>query len=175
MRASALVWLLFLAFPAAAQWSGWDYEYDRPKEVFKESEIKLPPLPKDENLLQFEADAASPHRFFLDTRSLSIGKDEVVRYTLVIKTAGGATNISYEGMRCDLGQVKVYAYARGRKAWVRARHPEWKEFGVQPSGRYRRVLKRDYFCAGKTGKYPVASVNDALQLLRYGPREPFTE
>jgi len=175
MRASVLVSLLFLAVPAAAQWSGWDYEHDRPTEVFKEGEIKLPPLPKDEDLLQFEADAASPHRFFIDTHALSIGADEVVRYTLVIKTAGGATNISYEGLRCDVGQIKIYAYARARSTWVRVGQPQWQEFGGQPSGRYRRVLKHDYLCMGKTRSFPVASVDEALQLLRYGPREPFTE
>ena len=175
MRASALVWLLFLALPAAAQWSGWDYEHDRPIKRFKEAESKLPPLPKDEDLLQFEADAASPYRFFIDTHSLSIGTDGVVRYTLVVKTPGGATNISYEGMRCDLGQIKIYAYARGRVAWVRTRHPEWQEFRSQPSGRYRRVLKYDYFCTGKSNRTPVASVDEALQLLHYGPREPSVE
>lgn len=174
MRANAVVLLLFLASPAAAQWGSWDYDHDRPKEVFKESEIKLPPLPKDENLLQFEADAASPYHFYIDTHALSIGKDEVVRYTLVVKTPSGATNISYEGMRCDVGQIKIYAYARGRVAWVRTRHPEWREFHSQPSGRYRRVLKYDYFCAGESRKVPVASVDEALQLMRYGPREPMT-
>jgi len=170
-----LVSLLFLAAPAAAQWSGWDYQHDRPAELFKEGEIKLPALPQDENLLQFEADAGSPHRFFIDAHALSIGADEVVRYTLVIKTAGGATNISYEGLRCDVGQIKIYAYARARSTWVRARDPQWQEFGGQPSGRYRRVLKYDYFCAGKSKKFPVASVDEALQLLRYGPRESFTQ
>lgn len=175
MRASVLVSFLFLAAPAAAQWSGWDYENDRPTEVFKEGGVKLPPLPKDEDLLQFEADPASPHRFFIDTHALSIGADEVVRYTLVIKTAGGATNISYEGLRCDVGQVKIYAYARARSTWVRARDPQWREFGGQPSGRYRRALKHDYFCAGKSQNVPVASVDEALQLMRYGPREPLTQ
>ena len=175
MRASALLGLLFLAFPAAAQWSGWDYDHDRPIKRFKEADIKLPALPKDENLLQFEADGGSPYRFFVDSHALSIGTDGVIRYTLVVKTPGGATNISYEGLRCDLGQIKIYAYAGGRAAWVPARDPEWEEFSSQPSGRYRRVLKYDYFCTGKSKRTPVASVDEALRLLRYGPREPLVE
>lgn len=175
MRASALAWLVFLAFPAAAQWSGWDYDRDQPKEQFKEAiEIKLPALPRDENLLKFEAQAGNPHRFFIDTKALSIGTDGVVRYTLVVKTAGGATNVSYEGMRCDSGQIKVYALGRNNKTWMRARDPQWRDIidNRNPS-RYHSTLQHDYLCAGESRKIPVASVEEALRLLRYGPREQY--
>lgn len=175
MRASALAWVAFLAFPAAAQWSGWDYDNDRPKEKFKEIEVKLPAFPKEENLLQFEAGAASQNRFFLDTKALSIGSDGVVRYTLIVKTAGGATNISYEGMRCKLDQIKVYAFGRKNEGWVRARDSQWRRIQNRDISHYHSVLRRDYFCAGGYGYVPVASVEEALELLRYGPREPLTE
>jgi hypothetical protein len=174
MRASALA-CLFLAFPAAAQWSGWDYDRDQPKEQFREAEVKPPAFPEEENLLQFEAGAASPHRFFVDTKALSIGSDGVVRYTLVVKTAGGATNISYEGMRCDLRQLKVYAVGHSKGTWIPARDPQWRQVENQNRSHYHSVLHRDYFCAGKSRNIPVASVQEALRLLRYGPREHYTE
>ena len=173
MRASALVFL-FLAVPAAAQWSGWDYENDRPKEIWKEElEVKLPPFPQDENLLQFEAGAGNANRFFLDTKALSIGRDGVIRYTLVVKTAGGATNVSYEGMRCGLREVKVYAVGRKDGDWMRARDAQWRRIVNRDASHYYGVLRRDYFCAGGEGYVPVASVEEALRLLRYGPRESY--
>lgn len=176
MRPSALAWLAFLAFPAAAQWSGWDYTNDRPKEqVKKEAEAKLPAFPKDENLLQFEAGAASPNRFFLDTKAISVGTDGTIRYTLVVKAAGGATNVFYEGMRCKGQQVKVYAVASKDGDWVRARDPQWRRIQNRNISDYHSVLQRDYFCAGGYGNVPVASVEEALQLLRYGPRESITD
>jgi hypothetical protein len=169
MRASALTWLAFLAFPAAAQWSGWDYDRDQPKEQFREAEVKLPEYPKDGELLRFEASAASPHRFFIDANSLSIGADSIVRYTLVVKTAGGATNVSYEGMRCDLRQLKIYASGGSKGTWMRARDPQWRRIETREVNRHHGVLFKDYFCAGKTSKVPVTRVKEALQLLRYGP------
>lgn len=173
MRPSALAWLAFLAFPAAAQWSGWDYTHDRPKEqVKKEAEAKLPAFPKDENLLQFEAGAASPNRFFLDTKAISIGTDGTIRYTLVIKTAGGATNVSYEAMRCALRQIKVYAVGRKAGEWMRARDPQWRTIQNRDISHYHSVLRGDYFCTGGYGYVPVASVEEALRRIRYGPREP---
>jgi hypothetical protein len=175
MRASALAFL-FLSVPAAAQWSGWDYENDRPKEQWKEElEINLPAFPQDENLLQFEAGSASPNRFFIDTKSMSIGKDAVIRYTLVVKTAGGAINVSYEGMRCGIREIKVYAVGGKAGNWMRARDPQWRRIANRDISHYHSVLRGDYFCTGGKGYVPVASVEEALRLLRYGPRERYAQ
>lgn len=176
MRASALALLVLLAFPAAAQWSGWDYENDRPKEKLKENlDVKLPAYPKEENLLQFEVGAASQNRFFVDTKALSIGTDGIIRYTLMIKTAGGATNVSYEGMRCTPDEFKVYAVGQKDGDWLRARDPQWRSIQNRDISHYHSVLRRYYFCAGGYGYVPVASVKEALRLMRYGPREPLTD
>jgi hypothetical protein len=171
MRASAIAVLALLAQSAAAQWSGWDYDHDRPKEEFKELELKLPPYPADANLVAFEAGAASAHRFYIDSKALSIGEDGVVRYTLVVRTAGGATNVTYEGIRCDLRQVKIYASGRPDRTWAGARNPQWTRITTQQVNIHHGVLFGDYFCAGKTNKTPVAGVEEALQLMRYGERE----
>ncbi len=175
MRASALAWLFLLAFPAAAQWSGWDYDRDQPKERFTDAEVKLPALPREENLLQFKAGPDTRHRFFIDTQALSIDSNGVVRYTLVVKTAGGATNVSYEGMRCDLRQFKVYALGQSHGIWMPARDPQWQAINHLNRSAHHGVLQRDYFCTGKSRNAPVASVEEALQLIRYGPRENYGE
>lgn len=175
MRASALACLAFLAYPASAQWSGWDYDNDRPKEQFKELEVKLPEFPKDDDLVQFRGGAASPHRFFIDSKSLSIGNDRVVRFTLIVKTAGGATNVLYEGIRCDERQLKTYASGRRDGTWMRARDPQWVRIETREVNNHHGVLYQDYFCAGQSRNLPVASVKEALQRLRYGPREQMLE
>lgn len=149
-----------LSAPAAGQWADWDYEFDREKKSWSEIKAQIPPYPKSENLIEFEADAASPHRFYIDSESISIGEDGVVRYTFMIKSAGGANNVSYEGIRCELKQQKYYAIGQPGGGWTRARNPQWR----QP-GRYHGVLANDAFCNGKN---PVSSPKEAVHLLQSG-------
>lgn len=172
MRADALLVmtaLAALASPAPAQWRLWDSDFDEDKKPWKEIEAKIPAYPKPESLFPFEAGGASPHRFFIDARSLSIGEDGVVRYTLVIKTAGGATNVSYEGIRCEERQQKYYALGRPDGSWARARNPQWRRIELQEINRHHNVLYQDFLCAGAGRKSPVSSVKEVLQLLKYGP------
>jgi hypothetical protein len=174
MRVSAIAVLALLAHPAAAQWSGWDYDLDRPKEKLTEIEIKLPPYPRDEDLVEFEVSAASADRFLVDEKALSIGADGVVRYTLVIKTGRGANNVSYEGMLCALQQTKMYATGGRNGTWMNARDPQWRPIRPPSVLDPRHVLRRDYLCAGVSSNVPAASVDDVLRRIRYGPREPMT-
>jgi hypothetical protein len=161
-----------LAAPVHAQWREWDSEFDEDKKPWKEIEAKIPAYPKPENLLPFEGGGASPHRFFIDAQSLSIGDDEVVRYTLVIRTAGGATNVSFEGIRCEQRHQKYYATGRADGTWVRARNPQWRRIESREINRHHNVLYQDFLCAGEGRKATVKNVKEALQLLKYGAPRP---
>jgi hypothetical protein len=84
------------------------------REPWREGSVTLPPWPRDADLIEFELDAASPFRYYIDARSLTIGGDGVVRYTLVAESAGGARNVSFEGLRCTPGgELQIYAYGSG--------------------------------------------------------------
>lgn len=162
--------------PARAQWRDWAQDFDEDKKPWKEIEAKIPPYPTSESLLPFEASAASPHRFFLDAKSLSIGEDGVVRYTLVVKTAGGATNVSFEGMRCDTREQKYYAVGRADGTWARARKPEWRRvIQYQDTHLHHSVLIQDFLCEGVSRKSPARSEKDVLRLLKFGPPARSTE
>ena len=82
--------MLLLSLPARAQWAGWDYDFDQDKKEWTEIQAQIPAYPKDENLRKFEMDARTPHRYFIDSASVSVGEDKVIRYTLVVRTGGGA-------------------------------------------------------------------------------------
>jgi len=156
---------------ANAQRGNWDAEFDENKKEWKEIEAKLPLYPKDANLLPFEAGGASPHRFFVDALSLSIGDDGIVRYSLVVKTAGGATNVTYEGMRCDTRQQKYYAVGHLNGTWTRARNPQWRRIEYQEVNRHHGVLFADFLCSGSRAGEP-ASVELIVRRLKYGQRPP---
>lgn len=134
---------------------------------WREIEAQLPAYPNADDLLPFDAGGASPHRFFLDARSLAISEDGVVRYTLVVKSAGGATNVTYEGMRCETRQQKLYAVGQADGQWVRARNPQWRRIETQAVDRRHAALYQDFLCAGPGRKSPITSVGEALQKLKY--------
>lgn len=169
---AALAMIAALTVSAQEKWYQWDVDFDEDKKPWKEIEAKIPSYPRSEALLAFEGGGASPHRFFIDSRSLSIGEDGVVRYTLVIKTAGGATNVSFEGIRCEMRQQKVYAVGQADGSWARARNPQWRRILIQGVNRHHGVLFQDYLCEGKSRKSPASSVKEVLQQLRYGTTAP---
>ena len=177
-RASVLVFLFVFpsivgmfanaALPPSSDEQEYNRDYEEGVKPWKEIEAKVPAYPKEENLLPFVADAGSPHRYFIDGASLSLGEDGVVRYTLVVKTAGGAVNTTFEGMRCDLRQQKYYAVGKGNGNWAQARAPQWRRIEFRERNNHHGVLYTDILCYEK--KTP-GSVKEVVQLLKYGPPE----
>jgi hypothetical protein len=141
-------------------------ETEDQQDGWKEIPVKFPSYPRSENLVQFDVGDASPHRFYIDSPSLAIGTDGVVRYTLVTRTAGGATNISFEGIRCEGRRHKYYAVGETGGAWTPARNPQWRRIEMQDPDRQRRALLDTYLCQGRLPRKPV---QETLRVLRYGP------
>jgi len=138
--------LLVLAGEAAGQGMYGDKKYGEYYEEDKqwvEQEAAPPAWPGEQTLIEFNAGPVTRNRYYIDAATLSVGADRVVRYVIVIKTSGGATNISYEGIRCDSGERKAYAFGRNDMTWANARTSSWQPI-VRPS--YQAVLSREYFC-----------------------------
>lgn len=131
---------------------------------WKEIEVKLPAHPRPENLIPFEAGAATPNRFFVDAESIMVGADGVVRYTLVIRTPGGAVNTSFEGIRCATRERKLYAFGRSDGTWTAARNPSWRYIEYQERNRHHGVLYADFFCPNRSIIGNAKQAVDALRL-----------
>ena len=160
---------LLMAAPVRGQWKEWDYELDQEKKTWDEMQAQLPPYPKPENLLRFDIGSNTANRYFVDASSVSVGEDGVVRYTLVIRSGGGANNVSFEGIRCNSREVRVYAFGHPGSQWTRARNAGWR--AIQPSeiNGYHYALHRDYFCWTSSRKETLP-VKQILTNLRNGPR-----
>jgi hypothetical protein len=133
-----------------------------------ESDVKLPALPAPGGLVEFYVSAGASFRFFIDAPSLSVGKDGVVRYTLVARSPSGVDNVSYEGMHCVTGRYRVYAVGGGEK-WTPV-NSDWKDVEAKTVQRWHQALRREYFCAYDI---PVGSVDEALRYLRTGGHPDF--
>lgn len=139
---------------------------DGNKKLWRELEVKLPPHPRSANIIAFDVSAASSNRFYIDPESISVGGDGVVRYTVVVRSPGGAENISYEGIRCETREQKYYAFGRRDGTWANARSGEWRYIEYKDINRQHGVLYLDYFCPDK--KKPVGSPKDIINRFKYG-------
>ncbi len=131
----------------------------------KEDKLTLPPFPADDRLIRFEVGGASRNDFYVDATSISVGEDWVVRYTAVIRSPGGAQNITYEGLDCSDYEYKLYAMGRADGTWSEVKRPEWRHLQFTEINRYRIVLFSDFFCPKKV---PVGSAGEAVRALQSG-------
>ncbi|MDP2810834.1 MAG: CNP1-like family protein [Rhodocyclaceae bacterium] len=146
--------------------------YEDPDAVkWVEGEVILPAFPEEGRLAEFYVSAVATNRFFIDTAGLSVGKDGVVRYVLVVKTAGGATNVTFEGIRCGAREYRLYAAGRADRTWARSRTDEWRPIENKPVNRHHAALDRELFCPLGVAIFDVKEGLEALRLGR-NPRAP---
>ena len=133
---------------------------------WKEMGVTPPAYPTSAGLMKFPTSWTTSD-VSIDGATLTVGNDNVVRYTLVIKSAGGAENVTYEGLRCETGQMRVYAFGRRDRTWSPARVSDWKPIQDTRINRHHFEFWRDVFCDGKVME-PRA---DILKNLQRGGRE----
>ncbi len=140
---SALLFCLPLV--AHAEWGQFEFEFDQDK-PWVETAMKLPAYPKDESLIPFNVSSATRNKHFIDAHSISVGDDLVIRYTVVIEAAGGAKNVSFEGLRCESGERRLYAYGHPDGTWSKARNANWEGIKFRSLLSYGKALYEDHFC-----------------------------
>lgn len=130
-----------------------------------EVELQLPPAPVEPNLIPVSVGTTTDNRFAIDEQSVTVGSDDVIRYTLVITSPGGARNVSYEGLRCITAERRLYAFGRADGSWSKARNGQWVKISENNLNRHHAALYRDYFCT--TGG-SVSDTAGARQVLPTG-------
>lgn len=145
---ASLITLLAAGSLAHAQ-SRFEEDFDDINKPWQEIAIQLPPLPQKENLLEFDVGPATTMTFAVDGKSISVGDDAVVRYTLVSRSPSGAENISYEGIRCETQERKLYAFGHKDAGWTRSRRDKWERYTGTVANSQHAALARDYFCTHK--------------------------
>jgi hypothetical protein len=139
---------------------------DFSEKPLQESKIRLPAPPRSEDLIRFDmGPTRRGFEHFVDSASLSIGEDGVIRYTLVVKSDMGATNVTYEAIRCVTRERKAYAYGRTDGSWAEARDPEWHKIGAPSVEGPVYVLYNEFFCPGRSS---VTSAGEAVAALKRG-------
>lgn len=146
-RAGAMLALL-AASAGVCHAAGFDEEFDDEAKPWQEIALQLPAPPAAADLLPFEVSGNATQTFAIDAKSLTVGSDGVVRYTLVSASPAGARNVSYEGIRCATFERKLYAFGHPDGSWSRSRNDQWQRIVRNAANRQHAVLFKDYFCDG---------------------------
>lgn len=156
--------LLTLAAAAQAQ-SRFEEDFDDKDKPWQEVAVQMPSAPQQADLVPFYVSATATQSFAIDTRSLSLGTDGVIRYTLVAISDAGAKNVSYEGIRCATYERKLYAFGRTDGSWSRSRRDQWERIQSNAANRQHAALAKDFFCAEKT---IAGTAENILSRIRHG-------
>lgn len=143
-----------------------DEEVDDMDTSWKEIATLLPAAPAAGNLLPFYVGPTTTQTFAIDAKSVSVDANGVIRFTLVATSSSGAKNISYEGIRCDVRQRKLYAFGRPDGSWSRARRDQWEPINSSAANRQHAALAEDYFCLGGTVAGKAADMVERIRWKR---------
>ena len=129
-----------------------------------EAEAKLPPSPKPQDLLVVDTGPTSRQTFAIDSKSLTVSPDHIIRYTLVATSPSGSQNISYEGIDCKTREFKRYAYGSKDGKWTRSRHDKWERVSSMSQNQLHFTLHSQYFCQAGLS---VGGSQELVDRLRY--------
>lgn len=126
---------------------------------------QLPPYPDLSKLIPLTVQTSTDYQHAVDPESISIGDDGVVRFTLVSRSSSGAMNISYEGIRCETNERKLYAIGRDDKTWSKPRVSKWQSLDFVKQFYAHRELSKNLLCPDK---HPVRTKEEAINVLKTG-------
>ena len=165
MRRSALVLAGAAALVACGTAPRVESEWEKRTLQGKPAEeaAALPAYPQSANLVRFRVADAEGFRYFVDRTTLSVDeKESLVRYVLVARSSEGAQNVTFEGLRCQTAENRIFAVGQADGTWMSARS------GWRPISAPRHLtLYRDFFCPQSE---PIGTTADALRALERGGR-----
>ncbi|MBU0500488.1 MAG: CNP1-like family protein [Gammaproteobacteria bacterium] len=156
------------------------FNYDDSKDKpWQEAKLEIPPPPRDRDLIEVHIDSVGDSfTVWLDTKTLSIGKDDrVIRYWLVLRSKTGANNAMYEGLRCKTKEYKTYAFASQKETGKidEMKQPKWLPTKSVRGFQFRQELQEGYFCSfgvDKTRDEIVKVLEDANRGHYFGAPKP---
>lgn len=147
--------------------SAFTYLLDRKGNWVENKVDTLPPLPEAGDLLPFDVSQNTPLQFSVDQKSLTVGSDGVVRYTVVVTSPAGARNVNYQGIRCDTYEWRQYAGLNAdHDGWDSTVANPWQRIENGNLNAYQASLYQDYFCANKMPTGSAKTIVNNIRLRR---------
>jgi hypothetical protein len=146
-------------------------EPEESEKPWQETVVNLPPFPRAQDLLPIRGDAGDPgYNYYIDVNSVTLTPDEVLRYTIIIQSPRGASNIVYEGIRCATSEIRTLAYGTREGSFKRMPEADWTYVHTQGPLGYRTDLVERYVC--DENGWAVDSDTVLERLVMHDPRRP---
>jgi len=120
------------------------YAPDKPDWV--EDKVAAPPAYSKEQLIPIDMPPYVSMQIGVDATTVSVGRDGVVRYVVVMRNASGSTTAAYEGIRCTTDEVKTYARINATDNWVTVIDPQWKAINDNLPSKHAFAIARQGGC-----------------------------
>ena len=170
-RCRALLAGVLLTLTAGAALAQFASDPERVAELadWREGEVPPPPAYSTSGLIDIDMPAGSSVKLGVDPKTIAIDQAKgIVRYVVVMR-GPTAVNASYEGIRCNTGEFRVYARQTQGNPWSAGAENDWKSLRLR-SGvvvRYPYELARGGMCVGTSLPQTAA---DVVRELRSGNR-----
>jgi hypothetical protein len=119
-------------------------------EPWQEAQTAPPAVFSTDQLQAFEVSKDAALSYGIDPKTLTVGNDGVVRYVLVARSANGALNVLYQGIRCQTAQVKTYGRWNNQSSWNTSPRDDWQELSFRGASRPAMLLAQGGVCEGRT-------------------------
>ncbi|QWD78169.1 CNP1-like family protein [Polynucleobacter sp. MWH-Svant-W18] len=130
--------------------------------VFKEGVTTMPLNPPNPGtLIPFYVSETTIFKFAVDTDSISIGKDGVTRYIVVMTNPSGEKQAQYEGIRCDSFQWRLYGTLENN-VWRENPLSSWRAIPTVVPNRYQAALAQGAFCNFTSQEKNMATIQKSL-------------
>lgn len=120
------------------------------EKAWAESAVVPPTVFSTEVLQPFEVMKNSALTYGIDPASLIVGDDGVVRFVMVARSASGALNVLYQGIRCATAETKTYARLSDKGSWNTSPDVKWQALSFRGPTRPAMMLARQGVCEGRT-------------------------
>jgi CNP1-like family len=135
--------------------------------VFKEGFTTMPSSPPNPKaLISFYVSPRAIFKFAVDADSISIGKDGVTRYVVVMTNTSGEQQAQYEGIRCDSFQWRLYGTFENN-AWRENPLSTWRDIQTHIANRYQAALAQGAFCSFTNQVKNITTVQNSLDPKKF--------
>ena len=132
-----------------------------PDPDWKESDVPAPPAFDVGRVIDLEMPRHMTVKLGVDPETMRVTGDGVVRYVMVARSPGGTVNATYEGIRCQTGEVKVYARYTASKVWTAINNPGWTPLRNHQPSPHALAFARQGACEGRS-----ATTNSTQAIIR---------